>query len=182
MATSPGYPDLASGTGYVIQFNAESGQQCGQLFVMTSVGGNPVLTPMGTFSQPPNAANLPSGLHTVSCIITGTSDFQLWIDGILQCTAQDSTYTNYNTTFYGSPNATTSAVLGPTRVLSPAVYVVDIASLKFAKVTNPAIYGATHADYVDTFFVLNQPGLSGVLHLQQQPRPTSTRRKAQSPG
>ncbi len=149
-ASSAPFP---SGNGYAIQFNAEAGQQCGQLFRLT----NSVFTPIGTFAQAPNAAALSAGLHTIVCIITGNNSFQLWIDGILQSTAQDSTYSNFNATFYGSTTETTVAQIGPSGVISPGVYLVDITTLEFSRITNPAIYGATHCDYVDTFFVLNQP-------------------------
>ncbi len=150
----------ASGTGYMVQFNSENGQQSGQLFVLTIVGSTYTATPIGTFSQAANTAALPSGIHSVSCSIGlngAYNTFQLWIDGQLQCTAQDATYSGFGQTFFGAPNATTVSTIGAVRMIDPAVYCVNMVNFDFIKVTNPAIYGATHVDYVDTFFVLNQP-------------------------
>lgn len=140
--------------GYAVGFLDGAGVQCGQIYKV--VDGN--LTVIGTFAQPPNAAALPLGRHTIQAQFTSIGEIYLWIDGVLQATALDTTYKPTGQLWFGSPTTQTGAEIGALKAFNPSIYIMDLASQQFAEVSAADIYGATHVGYLDTFFVLNYPG------------------------
>ncbi len=140
--------------GYAVGFFDAAGVQCGQIFKVV----NGALTSIGTFNLPPNPAALPTGVHTIQAQFGSVGQIYLWIDGLLAAQAQDTTYSLSGQLWYGTPTTLANTQIAPIKALNPSIYIVNLATQQFAQVGAADIYGATHLDYLDTFFVLNYPG------------------------
>ena len=147
--SSPNTPN-----GYQILVDLNSGEQLVQL--QKAVSGT--LTTIGTYTQPVNAASINTGTFNITCVIGAAGAFTIYVNGILYVTATDTTFSSFGQTYYYAGTGTTVATIGPVKAVNPSIYMVDLSTYEFAKVTNPAIYGGTHVDYIDTFFVINSPG------------------------
>ncbi len=140
--------------GYQLLIDLNAGEQLVQLQRLA----NGVATQIGTYSQPVNAEALNAGAFNITLVVGAAGAFTVFVNGVSWVTATDTTYSSFGQTYYYGVTGTTVGTIGPIKAVNPSIYAVDLTTLAFSRLTNPAIYGATHIDYLDTFFVLNYPG------------------------
>ncbi len=159
LQSGSGSSDLFSGDGYLLRLATAAGGYALQLFSLTNSNLTLIGTP--TLIAAVQTVALPPGSHYMTLQVQqntpGVNYFTAWLNGQPQLTATDSTYPTLGAVFVGSQQTTPVVSVGPAKLLKRSVYVVDLTTLMMREVVNSAIYGATHVDYVDTFFLLNSP-------------------------
>jgi len=66
------------------------------------------------------------------------------------------------------PNLSTNVVMGDNGLVvilvdgSASGWAIDMTTFSFGKITDPSFYGAIRVDYIDTYFVFNQPGTANM--------------------
>ena len=147
--SSPNTPN-----GYQLLLNLQAGEQ----LITLQRAQNGSLTAIGTYYFPPLAAAIGSPInYTVTLVVAPGGVFQVYVNGVLYVSAVDTTFSNFEQTYYYAGTSTTVAQIGPALAITPAVYLVNLATLQFGTIVNPAIYGGTHTAYLDTFFLTNYP-------------------------